>query len=267
VYGYPHSPSNCSKQQLEAYDEYSILKKMRQLKKLLKPIIMKARDTNQLIYIYGDLQDTLDHSRAFFYGNSNIAKHPLGIVHTCENLGLQCTIYQHMDSMSKPVISRHGAKGGRFIDVMYTLPQGLSYIQGITIVTDTGIFSDHHDLVISKFDLGIKRFKISEEKEERIDYKSIMNIPMTIKLGTDHPVINDSVYKGLQYQQHVALYNQIQEICKSPDHGIIDRIEDIEGRLRDFEIEVIDRTENDRLNHVQAIEQSRNKKLYDIDKD
>jgi len=216
---------------------------MRQLKKTLKTIIRRAIDANQIIYVYGDLQDTPDDSKAFHHVTTNIGKHPLGIVQTCENLGLLCTIYQHMESMPTPIISRHGTKGGRFIDGMYTTPQGLPYILGITIITDTGIFSDH-DLIVSKCDLGIKRFKVSEEKEERIDYRSIMNIPMVIRAGTDHPTINDSVFKGLQCNHHVALYNQIQEICQNPDYNILDCIAALHCQLCKLEATITDRTKS-----------------------
>jgi len=216
---------------------------MRQLKRTLKTIIRRAIDANQIIYVYGDLQDTPDDSKAFHHVTTNIGKHPLGIVQTCENLGLLCTIYQHMESMPTPIISRHGTKGGRFIDGMYTTPQGLPYILGITIITDTGIFSDH-DLIVSKCDLGIKRFKVSEEKEERIDYRSIMNIPMVIRAGTDHPTINDSVFKGLQCKHHVALYNQIQEICQNPDYNILDCIAALHCQLCKLEAAITDRTKS-----------------------
>jgi hypothetical protein len=53
-----------------------------------------------------------------------------------------------MDMLEKPITSRHGPKGGRFIDGMYTLPTFLHLIIGIFIVQETGIFSDH-DLVIT----------------------------------------------------------------------------------------------------------------------
>lgn len=60
--------------------------------------------------------------------------------------------------MEKPIVSCHGAKGGRFLDGVYTTRQNLSYIVRITIVQDTGIISNH-DMVISKFDLGIEKFE------------------------------------------------------------------------------------------------------------
>jgi hypothetical protein len=77
--------------------------------------------------------------------------------------------------LEKTIISRHGLKGGRFIDGMYTDKNGLHYITGITIIKDTGVYSDH-GLDISKCDRGIKNFKLSREKEERYDFRRIMNI-------------------------------------------------------------------------------------------
>jgi hypothetical protein len=41
--------------------------------------------------------------------------------------------------MERPIISRHGSKGGRFIDGMYTTKQGLTQVTGITVIQDTGI--------------------------------------------------------------------------------------------------------------------------------
>jgi hypothetical protein len=48
--------------------------------------------------------------------------------------------------MERPIIFRHGSKGGRFIDGMYITKQELTQVTGITIIQDTGIYSDH-DLV------------------------------------------------------------------------------------------------------------------------
>ncbi len=147
VYGYPHSPNNRSSHYMPISDEDSLLQKMRTLQKQLTSITSKAIIADEIIFVFGDLQDTPDNSRLFHYGSNNIIKHPLGIVQACEKLGLVCTIYDHLDSLPKPIISRHGSKGGRFIDGMYTLKQALPYILGITIVMDTGIYSDH-DLII-----------------------------------------------------------------------------------------------------------------------
>ena len=220
VYGYPHSPNNRSKQHFEAFDENEILQKMRQLRKVLRSIVTKAINTEEMVYIYGDLQDAPDNSKNFYYGTNNIVKHPLGIVQTCENLGLDCTIYQHIESLTKPIISRRGAKGGRFIDGMYSDRQGISCIVGISIITDTGIASDH-DLVISKCDLGLKHFNLSNEKEERIDFRSIMNIPMMHDTQQNHPTVSTSTFKGMQFQQHAELYQQLQNICFKPELDIM----------------------------------------------
>jgi hypothetical protein len=67
-----------------------------------------------------------------------------------------------MMTMTKPIISRHGSKGGRFIDGMYTYKDSLPYIKGIIIVEETGIYSDHnmvHNMVVSKFDLGLQQLR------------------------------------------------------------------------------------------------------------
>jgi hypothetical protein len=86
TYGYPHSPNNRSKQFIEIMDENMVLQKMRQLKQILTTILNRAINADELIFIFGDLQDTPDNSKMFSYGTSNIIKHPLGIVRTCENL-------------------------------------------------------------------------------------------------------------------------------------------------------------------------------------
>jgi hypothetical protein len=75
---------------------------------------------------------------------------------------------------------------------MYTIKQGLPDILGINIIQKTGIHSDH-DMIINKFDLGIKLFEISKEKEEKIECWQIMNIPVTLKPGQEHPSLNDYV--------------------------------------------------------------------------
>ena len=90
-------------------------------------------------------------------------------------MGLICSVYQFSDTLEKPIVSRHGTKGGRFIDGTYTCLEGLAKVNGITIIRDSGISSDH-DLVISKIDLGIKQFQISKDREERINFRQIMYI-------------------------------------------------------------------------------------------
>ena len=96
-----------------------------------------------------------------------------------------------MHSMNLPIVSRHGTKGGRFIDSMYTTTQALIHITGITIVQDTGIPSDH-DMILSKIDLGIRKFQISKDKEERIDYRQILNIPVSTPNGQHHPTLSEN---------------------------------------------------------------------------
>jgi len=105
----------------------------------------------------------------------------------------------------KTIISRHGVKGGRLIDGIFTSIQWLEKVTGIIIIPHTGINSDH-SLVISKFDLGIKDCEASKEKEERFDFKRIMNITVRIGKGDSHPSLNDNVYKG-DFLLHAQLYN------------------------------------------------------------
>jgi len=109
VYGYPHSPNNRNNQNL---DENSTLQDMQALARCTKKIILQAKRNYIKFFIFGDLQDTPDGTKNFHYGTSRIAKHPLGIIITCEDNGLACTIYNHLDSFEKPIISRHGPKGG-----------------------------------------------------------------------------------------------------------------------------------------------------------
>lgn len=187
------------------------------------------------------MQDTPDASKNFHYGNSRIAKQHLGIVKLCEDFGMECTIYQHWDMLEKPIVSRHGPKGGRFIDGMYTYNNIMSHIQGITIVHDTGISSDH-DMIISKCDLGIEKFIPSQDKEERCDFRSIMNISVTIKRGQDHPSLDDNVYKGVEYHRNKNLFYSLQEVIHDPKLHILEEVEFIKNELKEFEQQIILRT-------------------------
>jgi len=241
VYGYPHSPNN---RQVTTQDSEATMNNMRELQKQLKTIIRKAQSCNKKIFVFGDLQDTPDETKTFIYGSTRIAKHPLGIVKTCEEFGMQCTIFQHLHAMDKPVTSRHGSKGGRFLDGMYTFPKYLPLITGITILQDTGIFSDH-DLVISKCDLGIQLLSISKEKEEKIDFKQIMAIPVNTQRGHDHPTLREDVFKGAEYRSHAKLLNLLQEICEDPQYKILDQITTVKNQLESLENEIINRTKQD----------------------
>jgi hypothetical protein len=66
-------------------------------------------------------------------------------------------------------------------------------------------------LVISKIDLGIEYLETSKESEEKIDSRSIMNIPVRIKNGNDHPTLCDTVYKGADFRMHEQLYSKIKK--------------------------------------------------------
>jgi hypothetical protein len=188
VYGIPHSSTkieNHTSEDTGANGESKKLQTMLQMKQHMKSLLSTAIDNSVFLYVFGDLQDTPDNSKIFHSGSCRIAKHPLGIVQNCEDFGLTCSIYAHVETKKHPIISHHGSKGGRFIDGMYTSNVSLADILGISIIEDAGIHSDH-DLVVSKIDLGIEQFQINKEQEERFDFKSIMNTPVILKADADH---------------------------------------------------------------------------------
>jgi hypothetical protein len=107
------------------FEESTTLQKMRSLQDNLKRNLRSAEKNKDYIFVFGDLQDVPDGSKNFYYGTCKIPKNPLGIIKTCEGRNLSCSIYQHLDTLEKQIISRHGSRGGRFIDGMYTCSQGL----------------------------------------------------------------------------------------------------------------------------------------------
>jgi hypothetical protein len=218
-----------------------MLQEMNVIRDQIRTLIQHAFKTDDFIDVFGDLQDTPDNSKMFHYGMFRTPKHPLGIIKTCEEYGLTCTVYQLLSTLEKPIVSRHGTKGGRFIVGMYACSQGLEKVLGMTIINDSGI-SSNHALIISKIDLGIDNFEISKEKEERFNFKSIMNIPVKIKNNDDHPSLNDSVYKGLDFRLHQQLYNKIQRTVNDTEQSFIDRVGEIQLQLRKLEDEIIERT-------------------------
>ena len=125
VYGIPHSGNNTVHSNLMNLEENEVLQEMRHIKEILKTITKKVSRTKDIIYVMGDLQETPDNYKIFHCDRCRIPKHPLGIIKTCEELGLSCNIYQHMETLERPIVSRHGLKGGRFIDGMFACQQGL----------------------------------------------------------------------------------------------------------------------------------------------
>jgi hypothetical protein len=210
---------------------------MRGIQEIIKSIIENANKSKDIIIIYGHLQDAPDNSKNFHYGKCRIPKHLLGITKTCEDIGLSCTIYQHMESLDKPIISRHGTKGGHFIDGMYTSHQGLERVMGIATVNDTGINSDHM-LIVSNIDLGIQKFEVSTDREERIDFKRIMNIPMHVKHRETQSSLNMNVYKGANFRVHEQLYDAIQKACNDPNKNFMNKIIELQTGLQALELEV-----------------------------
>ena len=265
VYGISHFTGNTREPDDLANSENSKLTTMSALRDQLKAAIQRARRRSDLIFVFGDLQDTPDNTNLFHYGACRVAKHPLGIVKTCESMDLLCSIYKFSDTLEKPIISRHGTKGGRFIDGTYTCLEGLTKITGTTIIRDSGVSSDH-DMVISKIDLGIRQFQISKDREERINFRQIMNIPVQLLPGANHPTLAENVYKGTDYQVHAELYASLQTIINDPDSGFLERINHLANQLKLLEMDVIQRTKNEITPEDQAAGKLIQRTISDADR-
>jgi hypothetical protein len=124
---------------------------------------------------------------------------------------------------------------------MYTCHQGLERVMGIATVNDTGINSDHM-LVVSNIDLGIQKIEVLTDREERIDFRRIMNIPMHFKRRETHPSLNTNVYKGADFRIHAQLYEAIQKACKDPNKNFMNKIIELQTGLQELELKVIAKT-------------------------
>ena len=251
VYGVAHSSSTRNRTDNTAIDEASRLDTMTAVRDQVASLISKASETADLMYVFGDLQDTPDQSRLFHQGSCRIPRHPLGIVNTCESLGLICTVYQHLHTLETPIITRHGSKGGRFIDGMYACPSSIPYVLGMQIIADSSIHSDH-DLVVHKIDLGIKQFQVSKEKEERFDFRKIMNIPVQLRPGDDHPSLSTTVFKGADFRTHEQLYKDLQAVVTDPASQFLPRLSDMHSKLKNYEAAIIERTKQSITSEDQA---------------
>ena len=143
MYGIPHAGGEKLHSCEDEAEEKKTLQHMTNVNNRLQLLLHDAIKSKDTIYVFGDLQDTPDNSKLFHYGSCRLPKHPLGIITHCESIGLTCSVHNFLDSIEKPIISRHGSKGGRFIDGMYSCQQGLQKITGMSIVQDSGIASDH----------------------------------------------------------------------------------------------------------------------------
>jgi hypothetical protein len=119
----------------------------------------------------------------------------------------------------------------------------LGGVTGIKIIQDTGVLSDHN-MIISKIDLGIEKFKISTEKEERFEFRRIMNIPVVLKQGHDHPTFNEQVFHGADFLHNKNLYLRIQDIAGNPQFHFHDRISNVLETLEQLELSIIERTKS-----------------------
>ena len=83
VYGVAHFSGDHKKAYSSSTEENTKLKKMAAVKTQVEKIIDTASATADLLYVFGDLQDTPDQSKIFHRGSCRIPKHPLGIVKAC----------------------------------------------------------------------------------------------------------------------------------------------------------------------------------------
>lgn len=178
-------------------EENTILWQMAEVQNIVEDAIKKAYRTNDFIFLFRDIQDTPDTSYIFHYGKCRIPKHPLGIIKECESAELTCTVQQHLDDLENPIISRNGPKGGRFIDIMYACSEGIEKVMKISII------------ILSNIDLGLKKFEVRKEKEERIDFKRILSIPVYQKHGSTDPTLNTNAYKGADFCIHAQLFDTL----------------------------------------------------------
>jgi hypothetical protein len=119
----------------------------------------------------------------------------------------------------------------------------------------TGHWFHDHDLVISKCDLGLDHFEVSHEKEERFNFRSIMNIPVTFHHGHDHPFLNNKVFKGIELRIHAELYQRIQDTLHDPQLKVLSKITEVKTDLESFEQHIICRTKE----NITVAEQSSGK--------
>jgi hypothetical protein len=54
-----------------------------------------------------------------------------------------------------------------------------------------------------------------------------MNIPMMMKLGQEHPTINDTAYHGIDFRVQSKLFFLLREIVHDTKHFFIEQLEDV----------------------------------------
>ncbi len=80
---------------------------------------------------------------------------------------------------------------------------------------------------------------MSKAKEERFNFKRILNIPVHIKNGDIHPTLNENVYKGADFQLLAQLYHDIQKTATDSSEDFERKISEIHNRLEELETEII----------------------------
>jgi len=71
-----------------------------------------------------------------------------------------------------------------------------------------------------------------------------MPIPIKTKQGDEHPTPREDMYKGMEYRNHMELYNCLNKICRDPKHQITEQITLVKQQLETLENTIIDRTKN-----------------------
>jgi hypothetical protein len=99
VRGIPYSIGEKIRTTHKDIEENTILREMTIIQDQMKNTIIITIKTNDIIYVFGDKQDTPDNSKKFHYCFFRIPKHPFGIVKTYEDSGLLCLIYQHLEPL------------------------------------------------------------------------------------------------------------------------------------------------------------------------
>jgi hypothetical protein len=104
---------------------------------------------------------------------------------------------------------------------------------------------------------------ISKEKEESINYRRIMCIPVAIRKGQDHPTLNEKVFKGKEFQDYALLYHHLQRTALDPKLKFLENVEKIKSNLEELEVQIVNPT---KLN-INTEEQNKGKLIQRLPSD
>ncbi len=86
---------------------------------------------------------------------------------------------------------------------------------------------------------------IAEEYQEKIDCRSVINIPMNIKKGEVHPTLNRSLFKGINFEHHTKLYSKLQETFYETKLGYPTRLLDVKSKFKNLRQNIQSRTQQE----------------------